>query len=58
MSEAKKTRVHVTTWDTVDTLPPVLKKIAAELIKLGKIRIVEVPPRNKLPAAPDRRHRK
>jgi len=54
MPERKKPGVFVTTRDTIDSLTPVLKKVALELVRRGDIRIVDVPPGKTTPAKPVR----
>ena len=57
MSEEKHPPVLDTDWDTINSLPPILKKVALELVSLGKIRIAEVVPGNTSPSEPARRRR-
>lgn len=58
MSESKNPSVLVTDWGTVESLPPLLKKVTLELVRLGKIRIDNTPPGDISPLEPDRRHRR
>ena len=41
MAESKYPDIFSTDQDTIDSLPPIYKKICLELVLLGKIKIVD-----------------